>query len=314
MKPKFIVTVDTETFRVGGRLLPFEALLYGNLPQGCFGVQKIMDLCDQHGAKATFFVDVYMHHAYGEANVAELCQRIDRAGHDVQLHAHPSWLPRDPSALICDFPRDRQTEILASGKQLVEKWIGKSPVGFRAGAYGANLNTLRALKDNGFRVDSSYLPLNRNCELSRELNGRCTNQPFFVEGLLEIPVTTYWLWNSSSRRKNSKIDVNACSWPELSRVLRQLTSSSLQYVVLFAHSFSFLQWDGEGGSLAPKYGPLKRFEALLRMIRQDLRGEFSTIAETAQAVAAEPSSADFVPSVSLLELVQRVVTRVLERR
>jgi peptidoglycan/xylan/chitin deacetylase (PgdA/CDA1 family) len=312
MKPKFIVTVDTETFHVGGRLLPFETHFYANLPQGCFGIQRIMDLCNKYGAKATFFVDVYMHHAYGESKVADLCRRIEGAGHDVQLHAHPSWLPDNPSDLICDFPQDQQAKILASGKQLIEKWIGKTPVAFRAGAYGANLSTIRALKETGFRVDSSYFALHGNCELSRELNGR-VNQAFLVEGVLEIPVTTYWLWNSPTSRKNSKIDVNACSWPELKDVVRQLSRSTVEYVVLFAHSFSFLQWLENDGVPVPQYGPLKRFDALLHMIRKDLGGEFCTIADTVNGAIPQAEARDFVPSVSPIRLAQRVLTRILER-
>jgi peptidoglycan/xylan/chitin deacetylase (PgdA/CDA1 family) len=305
--------VDTETFRVGGRLLPFGTHLYAELPEGTFGVQKIMELCDKHGAKATFFVDVYMHHKYGEAPVAELCQRIDQSGHDVQLHAHPSWLPDKPSELICDFPLNRQIEILAEGKDLIEKWIGKAPVAFRAGAYGANLDTIRALKINGFRVDSSYFPLNRNCELSRQLDKGCLNRSFYIEDVLEIPITTYWLWNSLSTHKNSKVDVNACSWAELRNVVPQLTSSSVDYIVLFLHSFSFVYWDPRGNHLVPSHGPLKRFESLLTLIRDQLHGEFTTFEEASRMLAPQPDSlSDAVPAVSPFHLVPRALTRLLE--
>jgi hypothetical protein len=313
-KPRFIVTVDTETFRVGGESLPFAAHHYAELPEGSFGVQRIMDVCDHYGAKATFFVDVYMHHQYGEGKVAELCQRIHRAGHDLQLHAHPSWLPRIGSELICDFPLTQQIEVLAEGKLLIRKWTGKAPVGFRAGAYGANLDTIRALKENGFRLDSSYFPLHRNCELSRQLSSRCVNRPFYIEGILEIPVTTYWLWKTHSFRKNSKIDVNACSWVELKEVVRQFAASTVEYVVLFLHSFSFIRWDRTGMNLAPKHGPLKRFEALLRMIREDLGGEFSTIDEISRMPVLQPDSApDFMPSVRPLHLLPRALTRLFEQ-
>ena len=310
MNPKFIVTVDTETFRVGGQLLPFSTHHYADLAEGSFGVQRIMDICDQYAAKATFFVDVYMHHKYGETQVAELCQRIHKCGHDVQLHCHPSWLPIQPAQLICDFPLDRQIEVLAEGKKLIEKWIGKSPVGFRAGAYGANLDTLRALRINGFQIDSSYFPLNPNCRLNQQLDGRFGNRTFSAEGILEIPVTTYWLWR---HRKNSKIDLNACSWAELHSVVPQFAHSSVEYVVLFLHSFSFVQWDRNGSNIAPKRGPLKRFEALLKMVREQLEGGFITIEEISRTLAPESDSLpDFVPALSPLHLVPRVLTRLLE--
>jgi hypothetical protein len=312
MMPKFIVTVDTETFRIDGRLVPFGTHHYADLPEGSFGVQRIMNLCDRYGAKATFFVDVYMHHQYGEAPVAELCQKIYGSGHDVQLHAHPSWLPDNPSNLLCDFTVDRQTEILAEGRRLIEKWTGKAPIGFRAGAYGANLNTIQALKSSDFRVDSSYFPLNRNCQLSRQLNNRCLNRAFYIEGLLEIPVTTYWLWNTPSSKKNSKVDVNACSWAELSSIVPRLARSSIEYVVLFVHSFSFVHWNGKRESLAVNRGPLKRFEALLNMIRQDLGGEFYTIEQASRVQLQHDPVPDFIPTLSPVRLLPRLATRLLE--
>jgi hypothetical protein len=308
--PKFVITIDTETFRVRGRALPFNTHHYADLPEGSFGVQRIMDLCDENDVKATFFVDVYMHYEYGETKVAELCQRIDLAGHDVQLHVHTSWLPDTHSGLICDFPLDRQIEILAEGKNLIEKWIGKAPRGFRAGAYGANLDTIRALKENDFRIDSSYFPLNRNCKLARQIGCPPLNRSFYIDGVLEIPVTTYWLWNAFSRQKNSKIDVNACSWTELQNVLPKFSDSPVDYVILFLHSFSFVQWDRNGGNLAPKRGPLKRFEALLKLIRQELGGEVITIDEISkQLPPGTDTKADFVPRLSPIHMVPRILGR-----
>ena len=296
MKPKFIMTVDTETYRIDGRFLPFNTHHYGDLPSGSFGVQRIMDLCDQYGAKATFFVDVYMHHEYGEEKVAELCQRIDGAGHDVQLHAHTSWLRRAHSGLICDFPLDHQIAIISEGRDLIHKWTGKVPRGFRAGAYGANLDTIRALKETGFSLDSSYFPLNRNCELARQFQSPMLNRPFYVDGILEIPVTTYWLWNRLNKRKNSKIDMNACSWAELRSAVPQIGRSSIEYAVLFLHSFSFIQLDRNGENPEPNLGPLWRFEALLKMIRHELQGEFTTIREISESPSlGDASMPDFVP-------------------
>jgi len=309
-KPKFIVTVDTETFRVAGRMLPFETHHYAELPEGTFGVQRIMDICDEYGAKATFFVDVYMHHSYGEKLVAELCQRIEKTGHDVQLHAHPSWLPGSQHALIREFSLERQVEILMEGKELIERWTGRTPKGFRAGAYGANLDTMRALYRSGFCVDSSYFPLNKNCELSQQLDNKCVNQPFYVEGILEIPVTTYWMWKGPFHAKNSKIDVNACSWAELQNVLPKFARSPLEYVVLFLHSFSFSDWDRRRERNLPRIGPLRRFENLLKLIRRELDGDFQTIGDIAQMKTLTPCSLpDFLPAIPTTHCVPRILNR-----
>jgi peptidoglycan/xylan/chitin deacetylase (PgdA/CDA1 family) len=312
MKPKFIVTIDTETFRVNGRVLPFGTHHYGELSSGTFGVQRIMDICDSYGAKATFFVDIYMHRHYGEAPVADLCQRIDRAGHDVQLHAHTSWFPDSKTGLIREYSLARQTEVLGEGKALIQSWIGRSPVGFRAGAYGANLDTIRALKANDFKVDSSYFPRNNNCELYRQLPACQVNQTFSLEGLLEIPVTTYWLVKNGAVAKNSKIDVNACSTSELRRVLKLLSFSPIRYVVLFLHSFSFVRWDKNGDNLKPRTRPIGRLESLLKFVRYELDGEFATVAETVtQGVGQDINMPDYVPLISPLYIVPRLFARII---
>lgn len=313
MKARFILTIDTETFRVAGQLLPFETHHYAESPQGSFGVPRIMEICDRYDVKATFFTDVYMHHHYGEADVADLCQRIHSAGHDLQLHAHTSWFPDSRSGFMNEFPLDRQIAIIAEGRELIEKWTGKAPVAFRAGAYGANLNTIHALRANRFIVDSSYFPLHRNCELSRQLNQPSLNFPFLVEGIQEIPVTTYWLMNSELYRKNSKIDFNACSWKELRAVVGALARSELPYIVLFLHSFSFIYWDPVKRTLTPKLKPLKRFESLLGVIRDELGGEFVTMGEVAQQPPIEADKRfDMVPSVSPFCSITRVLTHLLD--
>ena len=218
-KTQFIVTIDTETYLVDGNLVPFDPNIYGTFPDGTYGTERFMDVCDQYGARATFFVDVYMHHRYGHDPVAELCAKIHERGHDVQLHTHTSWLPGSRSDLLNHYEYDEQVEILTEGRDLIEEWTGRTPRAFRAGAYGANLDTIRALKKTGFTIDSSYFPGHRNCELSRQIDSGVTNSPFLIEGILELPVTTYWLLNTPLKRKNSKVDFNACSLSELQNVI-----------------------------------------------------------------------------------------------
>lgn len=307
---KFIVTVDTETFRIGREAVPFETHLYGKLTAGTYGIDRIMDVCDRHGVSATFFVDVYMHHEYGNQKVAELCRHIAGRGHDVQLHAHTSWLPGSHSGLICRHPLEKQIQIIEEGKQFMQECTGEAPVAFRAGAYGANLDTIRALKENGFLLDSSYFPFYPTCELSRELNHRCTNLPFAIKGITEIPVTTYWLVHTSLYRKNSKIDVNACSWSELEDIVPKLTGTGIPYGVLFLHSFSFIKLDRAlHGSPDPK--PLERFEKLLELLREDRDAGFVTMKSIAKTGGCDPREQDQIPTLAPARIVSRAARRLV---
>ena len=114
-KTFFLITVDTETFLANGNLLPFETNIYGDISGTEFGVNRIMDICEKYSARATFFVDVYMYHRYGKDKVSTLCKIIDERGHDVQLHAHTSWLPNFPREFVSSYELQDQIAIIAEG-------------------------------------------------------------------------------------------------------------------------------------------------------------------------------------------------------
>jgi len=311
--PRWVITIDTETYAVNGTLPPFETNIYGLLDGRAFGVQRIIDICNEYQAPATFFVDVYMHHHYGAAPVRELCQLIDSQGHDVQLHAHTQWLPGSTSNRICDFPRAKQASILAEGRDLIDEWIGKPPKAFRAGAYNANMDTIHALEATGFALDSSYFAYHRGCPLSAELGNPVTNKPFRIGTILEIPVTCYWLLNRWRYRKLSKLDVNACSAAELCSVSPQFVRGDVACVVLFLHSFSFIKWQ-RNGRCVPNYRAVARFEQLLECIRRvDPRSRFVTAAElAADFTPVDGYGADLVPRLNPACLVPRAFNRLLE--
>jgi peptidoglycan/xylan/chitin deacetylase (PgdA/CDA1 family) len=310
---RFIITVDTETYKLGDRLPRFEDNIYGDMPEGSFGIAKIMDICEKHGAKATFFVDVYMRRHYGSEKVEELCRRIHQRGHDVQLHAHVSWLREANTNDLCGLPLDRQVEVIAEGKECIRRAIGKPPVAFRAGAYAANLDSIEALRRNNILVDSSYFAYHRRCPLSRQLENRYGNRSFYIDGVFEIPVTAFWIINQPFYRKITKTDINASSLAEMSEVIPQLLHHRLRYVVLFLHSFSFIRWQRDFSAIVPNHRAIERFDKLLQRITQwEPAAEFCTMEAASCLPILTEQEPDFIPTVSSLRLVPRAVQRILE--
>lgn len=307
-KSSFCITVDTETFLANGKLLPFEDNIYGRFMGDEFGVGKIMDICDRYGAKATFFVDVYMHYSYGEKPIAELCEYIAKRGHDVQLHAHTGWLPNSCSSFISAFSTERQAEIIFEGKKLINKWIGKEPIAFRAGAYAANLCTIKALEINEFIIDSSYFPLNRNCQLNKELNNCPSNSIFLIGKIYEIPVTTYWLIYFF--RKNSKIDINACSLIELKKVIPAFVEYGFQYTILFLHSFSFIKWNRNFLKYTPDYKTLKKFNTVMELITNTYKLSFISMEPISKIIKDDNAfQLDFTPFLHPAYMIPRILQR-----
>jgi len=307
----FVISIDTETYKGNGRYPDFQANLYGKYKDDQFGVQKIMDISDRYGAKSTFFVDVYMHYFYGKPRVKEFCRHISAQGHDVQLHAHPAWLPGSHSGFLYDFPLSRQVEILREGRNLIGDWTGSAPIAFRAGSYSANLDTIRALEETDFRLDSSYFAYRPSCRLSSQLKNAHANRPFYIRSILELPVTAYWMINHRLFRKVSKLDFNACSLAELTDVVPQMVGSGIKFIVLFLHSFSFIRWNKDFTSYSPNHHAIARFEGLLKQIsamRHDVR--FCTMQEAAHMTIPETENDnDFVPTVGFLRLFPRALQR-----
>jgi len=275
-RTNIIITIDTESLAQGG--LPIEKDIYGEVGREPYGVEKIMDMCDARGFKSTFFVDVVEHHLFGKTALERLCRRIDERRHDVQLHIHPNLVPGQRHKFMSHYDVCTQTAMIREGKQLIEKWIGKSPVAFRAGCYGANLATIQALKNNGLKIDSSYFTFHRNCDLSRQLNNRYQNVVFDIDGVTEIPVTVYKLFDNFLSVDYSKIDINACTMEELSFAIDKLVGR-VDVLILFLHSFSFFKWDIREKCVRPNGYSIAKFEHILDCLSQRRDADVVTMAK-----------------------------------
>src|SRR5262249_48517496 len=102
--PVFL-TVDTEIWPYvpgwpGKALTPhakdlgrqFSHCILGTSSEGELGIRYQMFLMNQHGLRATFFVETLHAAVVGDKWLSETVGMIREAGHDVQLHAHPEWL------------------------------------------------------------------------------------------------------------------------------------------------------------------------------------------------------------------------------
>jgi len=313
-KTYFIVTVDTETFPVNGQAPPFDQHIYAPIGGEEYGVNRIIDICEHNNFKATFFVDICMHHQYGESDIRDLCQLLDSKGHDVQVHAHPNWIPRYNSTTLHSYPYAIQHQIISETKRLYNKWLDRPPLAFRAGSYGANMDTIRALDENGFHIDSSYLQWNYNCVLSRELSHRYSNRMFPLGNVLELPITTYHFL-TGSYKKSSKIDINACSWSEIKCVLYDyIQNPGMIFVILFLHSFSFIKQGKNVRDISPNYRAVRKFERILRYLKDEARAELISLSDFFTKLKRSNHDLpkdDYVTSISPLMFIPRFLGRLL---
>ncbi|MBU1342643.1 MAG: hypothetical protein KKE44_05070 [Proteobacteria bacterium] len=283
MKPvNVFLTVDTE-HSIGGafenpKLTPVGNLkrIYGKIDGHCYGIPLIMDIADRSGLRVVFFLEVMNKYFFGEDESKQVCQYILKRNHEVQLHVHPNYLNftgKDPGKLIYSdfisaYSPDRQVELLQEARDLLIKYGSTAPTAFRAGCFGADLNTLKALKKNGFLIDSSY---NRAyCNITCSIPESDMNDVTGMEGIFEFPVTNF-IENSHIRsRRFMPMDINGVSFQEMKQVLEHAAENGPKNITIILHSFSFLKsYDVQYTKAKPRKTAIKRFKKLCRFLAEN---------------------------------------------
>lgn len=307
--PQFVVTVDVEDFFEPRP--PFDT--YRAETDGrAYGAPLIMDLLERYNGYGTFFVDVYNRRTVNEQLIAEATREIDARGHEVGLHTHPAF-PEGRrgygmAQTMCSLGLAAQTDFIREGIELIERWTGKRPVSHRAGGYGADYNTLRALAANGISLDSSLFFGYPYCKLNDPPLG--VNAPVYAEGVLEIPVTvtrcdlTVGPFRRAPRLVSliKKLDPDWCSPGELKRQIEALLKAGTNPIVLFLHSYSLI--DIEKG-FRPDRRAINTLDRILADVREHFGGELVTLETASHKVTATHRNSLTLPPVVASDILLR---------
>jgi hypothetical protein len=245
------ITIDTEyefgfTAKHGAssRAENFRRSIQCTTPDGDVGIFHQMDVFDRHGMKAVFFVDPMPALLWGKGAIADVVEPIIERGHDVQLHLHTEWLellgPANPlgertGANIKDFTREEQVILLETATDLLMRAGAPRPVAFRAGNYGANDDTLRALAKVGLTHDTSHPPglMQGDCEIRL---GEDDRRPLRRHGVIEVPIGC--IGDALGGLRHAQL--TALSYREIMAALRHARSNSLACFTVVSHSFELL--------------------------------------------------------------------------
>ena len=275
-KTRFLVTIDVETMTRGN----VERDILGVIPgwRDRFGIERIMDLLDNRQVRGTFFLNVYEVAKHGEASIAAVAKLVHSRGHDLELHTHPQ--PMYPYYGISRAPFEEQVAILEKGISLIETWTGRRPVVHRAGAFQANLDTLRAMGTVGLQVDSSLAPGSRMVvPLVGELGA--SNVLRRVGRVCEVPVTYFDQLRLGPWHSRRTLDIEGCSLAEIKTVTRWAVRHGYPTVCLLMHSFSFSRHG------KPGWPVIRRFEALLAWLGRQDDIEIATVEQASRLVHAD---------------------------
>ena len=266
-----LITIDTEYSSglhargMRDRAANFAATIACVGPRGEAGIFHQMRVFAEHGLKAVFFVDPLPALVWGQGAVDDVVGPIVAAGHEVQLHLHTEWLEftsespvgRSTGQHIKDFSRDEQSRLIDYAiARLVEAGAPR-PIAFRAGNYGANDDTLRALADCGIAWDSSFAPGFAASDCAIPLApGACA--PVLRHGVAELPAAAI----AGPRGGWRHGQITALSLAELQAATRHAAAADWPALVLVSHSFELFDRARGRPNVVVKY----RFEAFCQWL------------------------------------------------
>jgi len=257
----------------------FESSILGRCRDGDFGIHFQMDMLDRHGLTGVYFVDPMPALVYGPAVIDDIVRPIVARGHEVQLHIHTEWLAfarfnpvgRLAGRNIGDFPFAAQKRLIGLARDILVGAGAPRPTAFRAGNFGANDDTLRALAALGFRFDSSFNGAyqGHGCAISLDAGNLGMREHM---GVIEVPVSG--LMDRANRFRPAQLC--AMSEEEMRDALDHSAASGAIQFSAFSHSFELLSRDRQvANGLA-----VARMDALCRAVADDARvtsGGFATL-------------------------------------
>ena len=263
-----LITVDTELSALlhqRGISLDdnIRSSIWGDAHGGSYGIGWQMDRLEEYGLKGVFFLDPMPALVFGPDFLKPIVSAIVQRGHEVQLHIHSEWLADAPCSPvqgrtgrnIGDFSLDDQLILLHMARTWLEAAGAPTINAFRAGNFGANDDTLRALAQLGIAWDSSVNPAyhRHGCRITgaRALTG-ITRQL----GMLEAPVSGIIDCPGSFR----PAQLCAMSAGEMRAGLRHAVQDRHGAFIALTHSFEMLSRDRR----RPNHGVMRRFTALCR--------------------------------------------------
>ena len=223
----------------------YRQYIIGPTSSGNFGLPYQLEVLKDHGILGTFFVEPLFATRFGNGPLEDIVGMIESGGQEVQMHMHTEWVDEAREPLIENmtgkrqhlfhFSLDEQVRLIETGAALLAKAGCTGINAFRAGNFGFNIDTLRALAANGIAFDSSY-----NATMFGPASGVQPGvllvEPIECEGVYEYPMTVF----RDGTRSLRHVQLTACSYRELERLLFQSLEDERNALVILSHGFELL--------------------------------------------------------------------------
>lgn len=272
---KVIITIDVEAHRTRDEITGGDFDSLGD----------ILVAFQEQSIQATFFVDTCEVATWGREYIENVCRRIQGAGHDLQLHAHPHHFTGDSKRwLLSEYSREEQEKVLEFAFREFETMTGNRPIAFRAGGFGLDQNTLEILAQRGISIDSSVMVARPGCYVQTTPIGA----PTLCNGFRELPMTpVYTLGNRRFPLRVSALDFNWLPQVVIRRAMRSLRAQGAPVVVLLLHSSSLCRRTG-ARTFTFSRGKKRKLRRLLSWIRNE-HMEVATVSELPDEIFGRPA-------------------------
>mgnify|MGYP005988692371 CR=1 FL=1 len=239
-------TIDTElwlhydTFEEN-----LNSAIYGVTNYGEYGIAHQLEVFKEHNLRAYYYIEPLFSLRYGKKPLDNIVKLVNSYQQEVGLHIHTEWITKKDTDFlkeprtsnnIKDYTLEEQSQIINKGLQLLKASGADGIDSFRAGNYGGNLDTLKALESNDIIYDTTYnFPyLNGACDMDfgTTLKDTC---PY--NGIYEFPVTYFHDYGKHPRH----LQITACSLSEMKFVLSSAWQQQRNSCTIVLHSFEWIK-------------------------------------------------------------------------
>ena len=272
-KTKILITVDTE-FSIGGHFknkklkpVPADRHIYCKINKKDYGINLIMDILERYNHKGVFFVETESRFYFGQEAIFTIIEDIKDRGHEVQLHAHPNYRSFINEHRMSDDMRkyslEEQTNIINDALRFLSSYGIENILAFRSGGFYSDLNTIKAIQNNGIKYSSNYNIAYPNCDYVD--NNHLKNDIFLIDQVFELPLTCYRQF--PLRKTWNSFQISATSYAEFKAALNHYYNQQIQLITILTHSFEFVRPnDIQFSTIAPKRLLIRRFDNICNFL------------------------------------------------
>jgi len=280
-KLKIFLTIDTEVWEFYQNIQQNVASgLWGITEDGEYGLNFQLENFKKYNLKATFFVEPFFSYHSGKKPLETAINNIQALNQEIGLHIHTEWLsgvdvlPFDLGIVhrnIGDFDLPSQVTLIEHASSMISNYSGNDACCFRAGNYGADNNTLKALHELGITYDTSYNEpyLTNPCNI---ITDKVLTSPTSLCNTVEIPVSHFNDYPNHKRH----LQLSACSFSEIRDVLLSNWQAEQFSCVIVLHSFEWISRSRKNNTHSLDKICLKRFLKLCKYLA-DNTDKFETL-------------------------------------